>query len=246
MVTWCRKIGALGISLSLVAGIAAVSGATTTKQTVAMHAIKDEVAVYNAFKTFSIKAARLTDTSTAAQIEAVAAPLGSAFKVLRGELVTGTWPSGAQGPVSLVDSALTPLIADMALAGHLSSAGASSNWISKTNSDIDAWVGDLNVVNHVLDLPPFTTNGTAVSACQADGATVAVALAAFQSTNPGITPTEALLTRKGHGGPFIVGWPHRVHYSFSLNRLGKLMIAVPPVANPVSYRGPSSCAAAGV
>ena len=244
--TWCKKIGALGISLSLVMGFAVDSGASTAKQTVVTHAIKDEVAIYNAFSTFSKQAARLTATSTPAQSEAVAARLGVALTGLQGKLRTQSWPSSEQRKVQKIYSALSPLISDMALAGELSSADTTSTWTSKTTSDLAAWVGDLNVVNHDLGLPPFTTNGSAVESCQADGATVAVALAAFHAQNRGVTPSESALTRRDHGGPYLEGWPHSTHYSFSLGKSGTLLVAVPPASKSVAYRGPANCSGAGI
>jgi hypothetical protein len=245
-VRWCKKIGVVGLSLSLVAGFAADSSASTNKQTAVLHAIKDEVTIYNAYKTFSLRAAKLTAASTSAQSEAVAAPFGSAFKGLQGELRSQSWPSAAKPGVQQVYSALSPLIADMGLAGQMSSPTSASAWVSKTMSDLAVWVGALNVVNHDLGLPPFTANGSAVASCQADGATVAVALAAFRATNPSVKPSEAVLTGKGHGGPFLQRWPHSAHYSFTLNQSGTLLVAVPPDTKSVTYRGPSSCAAAGV
>jgi len=245
-VTWCKKIGALGLSLSLVTGFVAESGATTEKKTVVTHAIKDEVAIYNAFATFSTQAARLTNTSTAAQSEAVAARLGVAFTVLQGKLRTESWPSSEQRKVQSVYSASLPLISDMALAGELASPDTASTWTSTTMSDLAAWVRDLNVVNRDLGLPPFTTNGSGVESCQADGATVAVALAAFHAQHRGVKPSKSALTRKGHGGPYLEGWPHSAHYSFSLGKSGALLVAAPPESKSVAYRGPASCAAAGI
>jgi hypothetical protein len=104
----------------------------------------------------------------------------------------------------------------------------------------------LDVANRDLGLPPFTADGTVVGSCQADGATVAVASAAFRAVTHGQKPSASLLTGKDHGGPFLQRWPHSSHYTFTLNSSGTLLIAVPPALHAVTYVGPSSCADAGV
>src|SRR6202046_3314100 len=62
------------------------------------------------------------------------------------------------------------------------------------------------------------TGQSAVSACQADAKTVATAVAAFQADNPGVTPTQALLTGTADSGPFLQSWPsNSTYYAISLD-----------------------------
>jgi general secretion pathway protein G len=62
------------------------------------------------------------------------------------------------------------------------------------------------------------TGKTAVASCQADGATVASAIAAFNAQNAGVTVTQtALLTRTtaNEMNPYIQSWPSNLpHYGF--------------------------------
>src|SRR5579863_385760 len=61
------------------------------------------------------------------------------------------------------------------------------------------------------------TGKSAVAACQADGATVSTALAAFNAQNPGVTATQTLLTGSTDGGPYIQSWPSNLpHYAFKI------------------------------
>ena len=70
------------------------------------------------------------------------------------------------------------------------------------------------------------TGQSAVSACQADGATVSTAMAAFNAQNPGQTVTPTLLTT-GTGnsnGAYIQSWPSNIpHYVFKI-AAGKLYV----------------------
>jgi hypothetical protein len=78
--------------------------------------------------------------------------------------------------------------------------------------------------------------------CRADGATVAVAMAAFAAQNPHLTPSRKLLVSKKHGGPYLTGWPHYPPwYAYSLSAHGVLMISIPARATPSAYRGPRVC-----
>jgi hypothetical protein len=78
--------------------------------------------------------------------------------------------------------------------------------------------------------------------CRADGATVAVAMAAFGAQNPHLTPSRKLLVGKKHGGPYLTGWPHYPpFYAYSLSAHGVLMVAIPARATPSAYRGPRVC-----
>jgi len=75
------------------------------------------------------------------------------------------------------------------------------------------------------------TSKSAVSACQADGATVSTALAAFNAQNAGATATEATMlsgTAANGNNPYIQSWPsNSPHYAFGLSAGGVLLIEVP-------------------
>jgi len=91
------------------------------------------------------------------------------------------------------------------------------------------------------------TSKSAVAACQADGATVSTAIAAFNAQNPGVTATSALLTGTADGGPYIQSWPNNLpHYRFGITA-GVLGVAIAPAGAVLSttalttYTGPGSC-----
>lgn len=87
------------------------------------------------------------------------------------------------------------------------------------------------------------TGKSAIAACQADGATVSTAMAAFTAQNPSVTVTQSLLTGNTDGGPYIQSWPSNPpHYAYSIVG-GALEIAVPSTGTPVAYTGPTSCSA---
>jgi prepilin-type N-terminal cleavage/methylation domain-containing protein len=96
------------------------------------------------------------------------------------------------------------------------------------------------------------TGKSAVAACQADGATVSVALAAWNAQNPGTsaTVTTGQLLPTGattaNGGPYLQSWPSNgTHYAFSLSS-GKLQLAI-GAGNPqtlgtaATFTGPGMC-----
>jgi hypothetical protein len=86
------------------------------------------------------------------------------------------------------------------------------------------------------------TTSPADRACQADGATVATALAAFRAENPSVTPSATLLVSHQDGGPYITSWPYNdPYYSYSINGSGRLLVSVPSSAKKVPYAGPSAC-----
>jgi prepilin-type N-terminal cleavage/methylation domain-containing protein len=93
------------------------------------------------------------------------------------------------------------------------------------------------------------TGKSAVAACQADGATVSTAMAAFAAENPGSTVTTANITANTLGGPYIQSWPSNLpHYAFTITA-GALTIGNGSHAGNVSgsgtyvaYAGPSTCA----
>src|ERR1035438_1345872 len=63
------------------------------------------------------------------------------------------------------------------------------------------------------------TGKSAVAACQADGATVSTAIAAFTAENPGVlvTANGANLISTALGGPYIQSWPNNpAHYVFAI------------------------------
>lgn len=91
------------------------------------------------------------------------------------------------------------------------------------------------------------TGKTAVASCQADGATVATAIAAFKTENPATAPTTANLTAAALGGPYIQSWPSNLpHYYYNIVT-GVLDIAILPAGNVtagsalLAYSGPGSC-----
>jgi general secretion pathway protein G len=89
------------------------------------------------------------------------------------------------------------------------------------------------------------TSKSAVAACQADGATVQTAIAAFNNINPGVSATTALLTGSSSGGPYIQSWPSNgSHYTYQLSA-GALQIVAPTAsgsaASTAAYTGPTQC-----
>jgi general secretion pathway protein G len=88
------------------------------------------------------------------------------------------------------------------------------------------------------------TSKSAVAACQADGATVSTAIAAFEAQYPQQTITTALLTGTTDGGPYLQSWPNNpTHYTFSLaagSTPSALQLAVGS-GGAGQYNGPSSC-----
>jgi hypothetical protein len=102
---------------------------------------------------------------------------------------------------------------------------------------------DVTLASHAM------TKSKARAECQADGATVSVAIAAFESNNPGKFPTMAELVSSAHHGPYLQRVPKNTYYKFSINSHGVLKIATakslgPPIVYraPVPFEGPSSCA----
>jgi len=88
------------------------------------------------------------------------------------------------------------------------------------------------------------TGKSAIAACQADGATVSTALAAFDNENPSLTAsvTESQLTGTALGGPYIQSWPNNPsHYAFTITS-GTLSVATAsPFTTFTQYTGPQSC-----
>jgi hypothetical protein len=88
----------------------------------------------------------------------------------------------------------------------------------------------------------------AVAACQADGATVATAIAALDAQYPGTRPTARGLVSSAHGGPYIESWPYNpAYYRYSI-KVGILKLSIvtssgPPAtfSAPTTYEGPQDC-----
>ena len=69
--------------------------------------------------------------------------------------------------------------------------------------------------------------------CDADSATVRVAVAAFQSQHPHVAVTKQALLGKAFGGPYLIGWPKGPpHYSISVTKNGGVMFAIPSGTTP--------------
>jgi hypothetical protein len=91
-----------------------------------------------------------------------------------------------------------------------------------------------------MRMPSFDTAGK-VLACEADGASVTVAIEAFEAYNKGKIPTEALLLGHSDRGPYLTSWPHNAsYYTFKVGSAGRLLVAVPAKAKFVIYEK-SSC-----
>ena len=75
------------------------------------------------------------------------------------------------------------------------------------------------------------TGQSATAACAADGNTVSTAIQAFETQNPGTTPTEIGLltgTNQDSNTAYIQSWPSNdPHYEFALTNDGKLAIQFP-------------------
>jgi len=92
------------------------------------------------------------------------------------------------------------------------------------------------------------TGKSQLAACQADGATVSTAMAAYLAENPGLpaTVTPAVLIGKLNGGPYIQSWPNATSYIYTLPA-GVLTVqfasGTPVVGSGalVPYLGPASC-----
>ena len=89
------------------------------------------------------------------------------------------------------------------------------------------------------------TGKSQLSACQADGATVSTAIAAFHAENASATPSSALLTGTTEGGPYIQSWPSNSTYSFSLAN-GVLKVTNIKTTTSATYTGPSACKTIGL
>lgn len=91
------------------------------------------------------------------------------------------------------------------------------------------------------------TGKSQLAACQADGATVSTAMAAFKAQNPQSTPSAINLvaTSTATGGPYIQAFPNTAtSYRFSLVS-GVLKVqawnGTALTGSLVTYKGPASC-----
>jgi len=95
------------------------------------------------------------------------------------------------------------------------------------------------------------TGKSALAACQADGATISTAMAAFNAQNSGTLPTQTGLVAgtSNSSGPYVQSWPNNYpHYAFEITA-GALQVATTPAGNVPktgatfgAYKGPQSCA----
>jgi len=199
-----------------------------------------EVAVYNAVETFDIRSNDLTNSSTLAQVEAVAKPLGLVIQTFRSELVGQAWPATARSDLKSVDQASSPLTSDLLTGSAITSAPSISAWLAETASDLRAWIADADVVNHVLRMPMFR-DASYVDACSANAEIVLIAVKAFRASNPGLAPTRPRLLGTAHGGPYLSNWPENApYYSISLNASGQVLISAPANDRPSVY-SPTVC-----
>jgi general secretion pathway protein G len=100
------------------------------------------------------------------------------------------------------------------------------------------------------------TSKSAVSACQADGATVNTAMAAYNANNGSVATTQGMLTSTASGGPYLQSWPANYsHYAFALDSSGTLYViaqitGVAPTTTPptgwTKWIGAASCVTASV
>jgi hypothetical protein len=231
----CRSslIAVLVVGLSLLGVVAApVSGAAISQDRAKVQFIQDEFVQYNAIGTFIGGIRKLSNSSTDAQVLAVSKPLGRSLEAFQRSTSKQSWPTKARAEVRELST-----VSSQAISVLLKSVTNTTSWQTKAGDDIQTWIDVVNIMNHDLGLPSFM-NARFVDACQADGATVDTAMAAFHAESHGVVPTRALLTGKKYGGPYLEDWPHNApHYTYTLNASGKLFLAAPSSAKP----GPSDC-----
>jgi len=216
------------------------AGASPAKPVAVARLAKYEVAVYNAVETFDIQSNDLTNSSTLAQVEAVAKPLGLVVQTFGTELGGQAWPSGAQSEVKAVARALSPLETDLLTGSAIMSAPSISSWLSQTGRDLSTWIASADGINHVLGMPMFR-DASYVDACSANAELVLIAVKAFRAANPGVPPTQARLLGSSMGGPYLSNWPENApYYAITLNVSGQVLISAPANDRPVVY-SPTIC-----
>lgn len=97
------------------------------------------------------------------------------------------------------------------------------------------------------------TGKSQLAACQADGATVSTALAAFHAQNPNITDptqTELVASSTVTGGPYIQSWPNATSYAYELTggvlKVGKIPSGSSAPTSYSTYTGPGTCKSIGL
>jgi hypothetical protein len=239
LITRSTLCAVLVVWLSIGVGIfsAPVAGAAISANRAKVQFIEDEVEQYNAVGAFAINILKLSSSATRAQVRAVSRPLGLSIGTFQRAIHKQPWPKNFASAIKTLSSASS------------TTRTALLDYVTTTKeirtgavNDINVWIADVNTMNHDLGLPPFK-NLRYVDECQADGAIVVTAMAAFHAETHGlVVPTISLLTGKKHGGPYLRNWPHnRPHYTYSINRSGDLYLAAPSSAKPIRYRRPSAC-----
>ena len=90
------------------------------------------------------------------------------------------------------------------------------------------------------------TQKSAVSACQSDGATINLALQAYNANN-GAYPAAgsvgiSALESTANGGPYLQQWPNNTaHYNFSLGASGALSQGIGATAAGSAWTGAATC-----
>ena len=97
------------------------------------------------------------------------------------------------------------------------------------------------------------TGKSAISACQADGATVNTAIAAFNAQEGTYPASTTDLLGTASGGPYLQSWPNNsAHYQFALESGGKLYEGLPsasgtpPGTGWTLWSGASTCSSSTV
>lgn len=102
------------------------------------------------------------------------------------------------------------------------------------------------------------TGKSQLAACQADGATVSTAFAAFRAQNPTVTLSNVVeadlyktsTTHNGGQGPYIQSWPNATSYTYSLPggvlSLQKNNSSGKAVGTAIPYDGPGTCKTIGL
>jgi hypothetical protein len=213
-----------------------VSGAAISQDRAKVQFIADEVVEYNAIGNFLDGIQKFSNSTTDAQVLAVSKPLGLSIEAFRRAIRRQSWPMKAAARLKELSAASSTATADL-----VTSVTNTSSWRSKVNTDIQNWIDQIDIMDNDLGLASIK-NAQFVDACQADGATVATAMAAFHAETHGKRPTIALLTSTANGGPYLEGWPHnKPHYTYTLNASGELFLAAPSSAKPIPYRNPTQC-----
>jgi hypothetical protein len=102
----------------------------------------------------------------------------------------------------------------------------------------------------LIATPTTAPNSQAYRACVADGATLSTAIAAFDAQNPGVVPTETLLTfgtsADGYGA-YLQRWAFNPNfYNYSLKNGTLFLSSAFSGTTPIKFTGPSSCSEIGL